>query len=140
MIKHLPEKALHSLLHLYNQIWMTDSFPSNWREAELLMFCKPDKVRTSRSSYRPIALTSSLCKLLEKIINNRLMHDLESCGHISPNQYGFRKLRSCPDSLARLEADILEAFARKQHLVAVFFDVSKAYDTTWRYNILRYID
>ena len=34
---------------------------------------------------------------------------------------------------------MLEAFARKQHLIAVFFDIAKAYDTTWHYHILENI-
>ena len=100
---------------------------------------RPNKDPKLLSSYRPIALTCTMCKLLEKIVNKRLMHELERNGDISPSQYGFRKMRSCPDSLAGLENDIMVAFAQRQHLIAVFFDIKKAYDTTWRYHILRQI-
>jgi hypothetical protein len=41
------------------------------------------------------------------------------------------------DHLVNLEYHIQNAFLRRQHLVAVFFDLEKAYDTTWRYGILR---
>lgn len=139
MLKHLPDSAMKFVLHLFNTIWQTGTFPTTWREAYILIFGKPGKDPNLETSYRPIALTSSLCKLLEKIINSRLTHDLEKKNYISPNQYGFRKLRSCPDALARLETDIRESFARKQHLVAVFFDIAKAYDTAWHYNILKKI-
>ena len=47
-------------------------------------------------------------------------------------QTGFRKRRGTIDHLIRLET-----FIRKQHLTAVFFDLEKAYDTTWKYGILR---
>ena len=30
-----------------------------------------------------------------------------------------------------------DAFINNQHLVAVFFDLQKAYDTTWKYGILK---
>ena len=30
-----------------------------------------------------------------------------------------------------------DVFIKKEHLVAVFFDLEKVYDTTWRYGILK---
>ena len=41
-------------------------------------------------------------------------------------------MHSTIDALAQIEASILNAFATKKQLVAVFFDLTKAYDTTWR--------
>ena len=41
------------------------------------------------------------------------------------------------DVLIRLEDSICRAFASKKHHVTVFFDLEKAYDTAWRYGILR---
>ena len=38
--------------------------------------------------------------------------------------------------MVRLETFIREAFIKKEHLVAVFFDLEKAYDTTWKYGIM----
>ena len=39
--------------------------------------------------------------------------------------------------LVRLETFVREAFIKKEHLTAVFFDLEKAYDTTWKYGIMR---
>lgn len=41
------------------------------------------------------------------------------------------------DHLVSLENYIRDAFIRKEHAVAVFFDIEKAYDTTWKYGILK---
>ena len=41
------------------------------------------------------------------------------------------------DHLVRLETFVREAFIKKEHLTAVFFDLEKAYDTTWKYGIMR---
>ena len=38
--------------------------------------------------------------------------------------------------VVRLETSIREAIIQKQHLVAIFFDLEKAYKTTWRYGIM----
>ena len=137
MLKMLPPSALNFLLNLFNKIWLDGTFPSTWRNAVVLPFLKPNKKPGNCSHYRPLALTSCICKLLEKIVNARLVSFLESNDELSQFQYGFRRMRSTADALVRLETAILESFANKNHLVAVFFDIVKAYDTTWRFGILR---
>ena len=74
---------------------------------------------------------------MEKMVNARLVWFLECKGILSPSQCGFRKMHSTSDALIHLEASICEAFASNHHHLTVFFDLEKAYDTTWRYGILR---
>ena len=50
-------------------------------------------------------------------------------------QCGYRVNRSTVDHLIRLETFIRDAFNQNQHIVAVFFDLQKAYDTTWKHGI-----
>ena len=52
-------------------------------------------------------------------------------------QCGCRRNRSTVDHLVRLESEVRKIFALKEHMVSVFFDLEKAYDTMWRYGILR---
>ena len=54
---------------------------------------------------------------------------------MAKQQCGYRANRSTVDHLIRLDTFILDAFIRNQHLVAIFFDVQKAYDTTWEHGI-----
>ena len=65
------------------------------------------------------------------MINERLVWYLERNNIITEFQSGFRHQRSTNDHLVRLET-----FLKKEHLVAVFFDLEKAYDTTWKYGIM----
>lgn len=84
------------------------------------------------------ALTSCICKVFEKNLNNcRLLHFLESNKLLDPNQCGFREGRSTTDHLVRIETRIREAFVHNQFFLSVFLDMEKAYDTTWRFGILR---
>ena len=71
------------------------------------------------------------------MINTRLIWFLESNGLITNFQCDFRSKRSTVDHLVRLETFVREAFIKKEHLTAVFFDLEKAYDTTWKYGIMR---
>ena len=73
------------------------------------------------------------------MINKRLVWYLESNDLISPVQSGFRSERSTNDHLIRLETFIRDAFVNREHVVSVFFDLEKAYDTTWRYGILKHL-
>ncbi|MES9951106.1 MAG: reverse transcriptase domain-containing protein [Candidatus Thiodiazotropha sp.] len=137
MLKHLPENSLSTLLQIFNDIWETGNFPESWRLATIIPIPKPGKDHTEPSNYRPIALTSCLCKTLERMINTRLVWYLESNDLITDFQSGFRSERSTNDNLVRLETYIRDAFIRREHVVAIFFDLEKAYDTTWRYGILK---
>ncbi|XP_055936843.1 uncharacterized protein LOC129966444 [Argiope bruennichi] len=137
MLRHLDETSLLHLLNLFNRIWSEQIFPEQWYEAIVIPILKPGKVPTNPSNYRAIALTSCLCKTLERMVNARLLYELEKNGYISPFQSGFRRGRSTNDNLVMLESQIRNAFVRRNHLVSIFFDIEKAYDRTWRYGILR---
>ena len=136
-LKQLPSCSLDFLLQAFNEVWVSGKFPTSWKQATIIPIAKPGKDNTDPSNYRPIALTSCLCKTLERMINTCLIWFLESNGLITNFQCGFRSKRSTVDHLVRLETFVREAFIKKEHLTAVFFDLEKAYDTTWKYGIMR---
>ena len=136
MLRHLSAVSLTFLLRLFNRVWQSGDFPPQWREALVLPFSKPGKSGSHPQDYRPIALTSCVCKLFERMINFRLMWYLESKSLLSSSQFGFRRARGTAEPLARIHTCITSAFARHESVLAVFFDLEKAYDTTWRYHIL----
>ncbi|GBN51097.1 putative RNA-directed DNA polymerase from transposon X-element, partial [Araneus ventricosus] len=111
-------------------------YPSQWHEAIVIPILKPGKDPSNPLHYRPIALTSCLCKTFERMVNARLIYELEKEGCIPPLQSGFRRGRSTFDNLVLLETHIRNAFVKRNHLVSIFFDIEKAYDRAWRYGIL----
>ena len=104
-----------------NDIWETGNVPKSWKEATIIPIPKPGKDNMNPNNCRPIALTSCICKTLERMINERLVWYLEKNNIITEFQSGFRHQRSTNDHLVRLETFIREAFIKKEHLVAVFF-------------------
>ncbi len=136
MIKHLSDSILLMILELYNKIWMEGIIPKIWKKAVVIPIVKPGKNPTNPGSYRPIALTSNLCKLMEKIIVHRLTYDLEKKGKLSKYQCGFRGKRSTMDALIKVSNEVEKAVTMKKIMAVVYFDIEKAYDTVWREGLL----
>ncbi|GFT33200.1 putative RNA-directed DNA polymerase from transposon X-element [Trichonephila clavipes] len=91
LLRHLNEDSLVSLLYLFNRIWREQVYPTQWQEAIVIPILKPGKDPKNPLSYRPIALTSCLCKTLERVVNARLVYQLEKNKCIPLFQSGFRK-------------------------------------------------
>ena len=62
------------MLTLFNMIWNGDECSDKWMKALILASIKPIKLNTELGNYRPIALASCIGKLMEKIVNIRLMN------------------------------------------------------------------
>ena len=140
MIRKLSEDSLKYLLDFYNLLFKNHIFPNKWKEAIIIPILKPGKDASKCSSYRPIALLSCLSKLLEKILNKRLMWFLEKNNYLSKLQCGNRKGRETTDHITRLTSDILEALVNNEYHISIFLDLEKAYDSCWKQAILNQIN
>ena len=128
---------LHHLARLFTSSIQLGYIPAAWKIATLGMLLKPDKLPYLTTGYWPISLISSIMKLFERVIEQRLRSHLEHIGFINKHQSGFRKFKSTDDPLFRLSQSIMESFNRGEHVVAAFLDVEKAFDNVW-HNGLRF--
>lgn len=58
---------------------------------------------------------------MERMIADRLTHDLDKRGLLANCQSGFRKGRNTIDAVVRLETEIRNAQVNKDNVIAVFF-------------------
>ncbi len=86
--------------------------------------------------YRPITLTSHLCKWMERIIVSRISHVLEQRGLLTNIQSGFQKGLSTTNALIRVSNEVEKALIMKEMMMIVYFDIEKAYDSMWRDGLL----
>ena len=70
-----------------------------------------------------------MSKILEKIVYKRLFSFLNDSDILIPNQFGFRKKHSTDYAIIQLCDKIIEALTKKEHIIGVFMDLSKAFDT-----------
>ena len=91
--------ASHSfpLKQLFYRSYSKGICPSSWRFANITPVSPSDP-----SNYRPIAITSIFCKVMEKIVNRKLMSFLESRNLLDDRKYGFRSNRSTGDLMTYL--------------------------------------
>ena len=85
--------------------------------------------RNEANNYRPIASLPPISKLIERFITNRLLSFYEQTNFFSKFQYGFQKGKSTFHSLIQLTEQIYNSLNRKNHLISVFIDLTKAFDT-----------
>ena len=71
----------HHLTRLFTSFIQIGYIPTAWKLATLRMLLKPDKLPSLTSSYRPISFMSSIMKLFEWVIEQRLCSYLEDRFH-----------------------------------------------------------
>lgn len=135
-IKNFPKITLNHLLAIYNLIWNSNVFPESWKHGHIIPILKPNKNKFIAESYRPICLLNTLCKLLEKIVNRRLIWFIENLNFLTPEQNGFRRNRCTMNNLLTIKNELHSSLNNKQNLGMISFDIVKAYDTAWRPRIL----
>jgi len=137
LIKNMTENQQSTLLAFYNFVWHSDCLPQQWQTSTLIPILKDGKQATNPKSYRPIALTSCLGKVMEKMVTRRLHLYLEKMKLLDSMQSGFRAYHSATDALARLENYVRTSFLLCHSVVAVFLDIDKAFDTVWHYGLMQ---
>lgn len=78
MLKQFGILMQMKLLGLYNKSWEEGSLPISWKEAIIIPIAKPGKDSTNPANYRPIALTSHVGKIMERMIVERMTFYIES--------------------------------------------------------------
>ena len=68
--------------------------PFEWKEANIIPLFKKG-LRNKSENYRPVSLTSVICKLLERLIKDHMVDFLVRHKLLNPSQHGFLKARSC---------------------------------------------
>ena len=139
MLKWIADELLTPLCIIINQSLETGQFPSGMKLADVVPLFK-SKDRSLESNYRPISLLSTMSKILEKVVYNRVYNFLDQTGQISKNQYGFRARHSCEHAVGQLIGTVLKNLQNKKITVSVLLDLSKAFNTIKHEIMLKKLD
>ena len=79
-------------------------------------------------NYRPIALTSHIIKVFEKVIRNHVTTHLTKNNLLNDNQHGFRSGRSCLSELLEHYDTLLSYLEEGFNVDVIYLDFAKAFD------------
>ena len=111
-----------------NQSMHTGIFPDLMKLAEVVPLYK-SKSRGNETNYRPISLLTTMSKVVEKVVYERVYQFLVKTGQICETQYGFRPKHSCEHAITQVIGSTLKNLECNKKTIAVMLDLSKAFDT-----------
>ena len=111
---------------LFNESIKQSFIPEQWKEANIAPVPKVQKP-AKPEDFRPVALTSTLCKVLERILAKYIVNNTKEIWK-NNNQFGFLPGKSTKDALLQVIEDWTKAIDNNESIMAVFFDFSKAFD------------
>ena len=127
VLKSLGNVIAPFLALLFNHCIDHAVFPDALKYATITPVHKGGNVEIP-SNFRPISVLPNLSKLFECILNEQIVSYFNLHNFISPRQSGFRRMHSCESVLLYASDLILSSFDAGSNVLAMFFDLSKAFD------------
>ena len=122
--KHLISKPLTLI---YNKTITEGVVPQDWKRANVTPLFKKGS-REEPGNYRPISLTSVVCKVMESILKNEILDHINKEIPINKSQHGFTANRSCLTNLIEYLEKVTEILDSGGSLDVIYLDFSKAFD------------
>ena len=128
LLKYLSPALIAPLRIIINQSLITGIFPDQLKIAKVIPIYKKGD-HTLVDNYRPVSLLSSISKLFEKVAYEQLYAYLHLNKLLYRSQYGFRPDHSTELAVLELTDRALIKIDEKQLPIAIYMDLSKAFDT-----------
>ena len=136
VLKEVAEVIAKPLASLFNKSLLEGTVPEEWKIAEVTAIFKKGST-TSAGNYRPVSLTSVICKVLESIIRDQVMEFLNDNNLLSEDQHGFRSGRSCVIQLLEIMELWTEMLDEGGGIDVVYLDFRKAFDSVPHQRLLK---
>jgi hypothetical protein len=127
ILKMGGEAMIPYLVRLLEITMNNSTLPGDWRRATVVPVHKGGD-RSLASNYRPVSLTSVVCKQMEHVIASYLRQVWEGCDWLYEGQHGFRPGYSCESQVITVYQDIADTLDKGGRMDAIIVDFSKAFD------------
>ena len=128
LLKSIGYCIVSPLTSIFNESLTMGIFPDVMKLADVVPLYKA-KEKFLETNYRPISLLTTMSKILERVVYNRVYRFLNDNNQLYANQYGFRNRHSCDNAVSDVVAHIVKNLEANKTSVALFLDLSKAFDT-----------
>ena len=136
MIKQLGKYLLEPLTIIMNKSLNDGALPQDWKKANVSPIYKKGPKHIS-FNYRPISLTSIVCKMMDSIVRNSIMNQLIEENVLPPKQYGFINKRSTTTQQLNYLDKCAEYISLSKVVDVIYFDFAKAFDTVPHHRLMK---
>jgi hypothetical protein len=127
LLFEIKESIAEPLSIIFNQSLALKTVRKEWKNSQISAIFK--KGNTSQAqNYRPVSLTSVVCKIMEKLIRLHIINHMKANKLFSNKQYGFIEGRSTALQLLEVIDKWSEALDEGLDIDCICTDFQKAFD------------
>ena len=127
LLMETVEQISIPLARVFNLSLKEGVVPFEWKEANIIPLFKKGS-RNKSENYRPVSLTSVICKLLERLIKDHMVEFLVKHKLLNSSQHGFLKARSCLTNMLSFLEEITKWIDMGSPVDIIYLDFQKAFD------------
>ena len=127
LLKEGAKELTYPIWQIFNKSVSSSRVPAEWKQGIVSPIHKGDD-RHAANNYRPITITSLLCRMLEKLIKKHVMQHLERNELLPKEQHGFVNKKSCLTNLLETMDNITKLLDIGAPVDEIYLDFSKAFD------------
>ena len=113
--------------------------PDDWRTANVTSIFKAGS-KMSPGNYRPVSLTSIVCKIMESIIRDNMVAHLIANELLHASQHGFMNSKSCQTNLLEYLDTLTSLVDQGYDIDVIYLDFAKAFDKVPHLRLLQKLD
>ena len=139
LLNKLSKELAVPLTKIFTTSIKTNQIPTEWKKAKVsAIYKKGDK--SQAGNYRPVSLTSVVCKVMEKLVRDHIMKHMTNNDLFTEKQYGFMAGRSTALQLINVLDEWTEALDNDSSIDCIYMDFQKAFDTVPHKRLLNKLD
>ena len=127
MLYELRKEITGPMTQIFRCSLITGVVPKEWREAGVTPLFKKGK-KSEMQNYRPVSLTSIICKIMESLLKDAILGHLDKFKLIRNSQHGFTKGRSCLTNLLDFLEEVTATVDEGTPVDIIYLDFAKAFD------------
>ena len=127
LLKELADELALALAIVCQKSLSEGCLPQEWKDAHISPIFKKGK-KSVPGNYRPVSLTSIICKVIESLFQDHVVHHITSKQLLTDNQHGFIHGHSCATNILAVFDAWTEATDMGLAVDAIYLDFAKAFD------------
>ncbi len=137
VLKELQEQLVKPLTELFNKCIDEGYLPPAWKDANVTPIYKNKGAKSSPNNYRPVSLTSIICKILETIVKDEILDHLKRNNLLYRYQHAFVGQRSCTTQILEALEIWTSLMENDNSIDAIYLDFAKAFDSVPHQRLLK---